>query len=351
MKSMSGTLPAGVLIITATPVESRAVIDVFAERTGQPARPRSMEDRIYHDLGEIQGTRAFMALTEMGSTGLGASHQTVQKGIAALRPQAVILVGIAFGVDQRKQAIGDILVSRQLLLYESQRIGEGKITPRGDRPHASSWLINYLNSAHLYWREPGIAVRFGLVLSGDKLVDNLDYREQLKQFGPEAIGGEMEGAGLYVACQDAKVDWILVKAICDWADGHKAEDQEARQRVAARNAATFVAHALQHVPLQPLERPDPTSRTATPNTEKPDDPPKPSLGRVKIELCARLGTDWPLLADYFEISAADRARFDKGWEPQRVWEWLEARGRLAELTAGLRYIGRGDLAELIDHPR
>ena len=344
-------MDSNVLIITATPVESRAVIEAFAERTGQPACPVSIEDRVYHDLGEIQGTRAFMALTEMGSTGLGASHQTVQKGIAALRPQAVILVGIAFGVDQRKQAIGDILVSRQLLLYESQRIGEGKIIPRGDRPHASSRLINYLNSAQLYWRESGIAVRFGLVLSGDKLVDHLDYREQLKQFGPEAIGGEMEGAGLYVASQDAKVDWIVVKAICDWADGHKAEDQETRQRAAARNAATFVAHALQHVPLQPLERPDPTSRTANPNTEKPDDPPKPSLGRVKIQLCERLGADWQLRADYFSIEPAERTRFDKGWEPLRVWEWLENRGRLAELTAGLRYIKRCDLAELIDRPR
>jgi nucleoside phosphorylase len=241
---------ADVLIVTATPVESRAVIDAFAGLTGQPARPVSVGDRVYHDLGKVHDARVFLALTEMGSGGLGASQQTVQKGIAALRPVAVILVGIAFGVDEQKQAIGDVLVSQQLLLYEPQRVGEGKIVPRGDKPHASSWLFNYLKSAQLYWNEPAIAVRFGLVLSGEKLVDHLDYREQLQQFGPEAIGGEMEGAGLYVACQDAKVDWILVKAICDWADGNKAQDQDARQRLAAQNAAAFVAHAFQHVALR-----------------------------------------------------------------------------------------------------
>ncbi len=76
-----------------------------------------------------------------------------------------------------------------------------------------------------------------------------------------------------------------------------------------------------------------------------------NLGPMKIKLCERLGADWPKLADYFEIPSADRARFDRGWEPQRVWEWLEARGRLAELTAGLRYIQRGDLAELLNRPR
>lgn len=75
------------------------------------------------------------------------------------------------------------------------------------------------------------------------------------------------------------------------------------------------------------------------------------FGKVKIELCRRLGADWQTLADYFEIPPAERARFDKGWEPQRVWEWLDAHGQLAQLTEGLRYINRGDLAELLDRPR
>lgn len=75
------------------------------------------------------------------------------------------------------------------------------------------------------------------------------------------------------------------------------------------------------------------------------------LGKVKHNLCRRLGADWQRLADYLEIPAEDRARFDRGWEPQRVWEWLEARGKLARLAEGLRYIGRDDLADLLDRPR
>lgn len=160
------------------------------------------------------------------------------------------MAGVAFGVNEQKQAIGDVLVSEQLMLYDLKRVGtdkEGnlKIIPRGDRPHASAWLINLLRVADNMDRDESRAkVRFGLVLSGEQLVDNIDYREQLKQLEPEAIGGEMEGKGLYVACHGKKVDWILVKAICDWADGHKAEDKDARQRTAARNAASFVLHAL-----------------------------------------------------------------------------------------------------------
>ena len=74
---------------------------------------------------------------------------------------------------------------------------------------------------------------------------SLDFRESLKAlYGPEAIGGEMEGTGLYVSAHDAKVDWIVVKAICDWADGHKAQDKEKRQALAATNAAQVLKAAL-----------------------------------------------------------------------------------------------------------
>jgi nucleoside phosphorylase len=241
---------ADILIVTVTKVESRAVMDVFAEVTKQTAVATSVDDRVYHNLGVINGKRVFMVQSEMGSGGLGASSQTVQRGINALSPKMVIMVGIAFGINADKQSIGDILVSQQLMLYELQRVGTEKgtlrIIPRGDRPHASSTLINLFRSADLYWDESRAKVRFGLILSGEKLVDNADFQQQLREFEPEAIGGEMEGAGLYVACQDAKVDWVLVKSICDWADGNKAENKDAHQNLAAHNAASFVLHGLRH---------------------------------------------------------------------------------------------------------
>lgn len=238
---------ADVLIVTVTRTETRAVLTAFESVTGQKAQPLSMDGNVYRNLGTVNGARVFLALSEMGSVGPGSSQQAVAKGIAALHPSAVIMVGIAFGVDDRKQAIGDILVSRQLMLYDAQRVSATKLVPRGDRVHCSAKLLNYLTSAELDWTGP--TVRFGLILTGDKLVDNVDYRDQLRTLEVEAIGGEMEGAGLYVACQDAKVDWVLVKAICDWADGNKAQDKDARQAQAAKHAAEFVAYALGHAAL------------------------------------------------------------------------------------------------------
>ncbi len=246
---------ADVLIVTVTEVESRAVMKVFREATGKDSKPEPMGDRIYLDLGEVNGARVFMALSGMGAGGVGGSQESVRKGIEALSPSAVIMVGIAFGINEQKQATGDVLVSERLMLYDLQRVGTDKegnleIIPRDDRPHASPWLINRLQVANLSWDESKAKVKFGLILSGDKLVDNIDFRGQLLKFEPEAIGGEMEGAGMYVASQDKKADWILVKAICDWADGKKAEDKDARQQLAAHNAARFVLHALEQAPLK-----------------------------------------------------------------------------------------------------
>ncbi|MFM7591467.1 MAG: hypothetical protein ACKO85_06690, partial [Isosphaeraceae bacterium] len=64
-----------------------------------------------------------------------------------------------------------------------------------------------------------------------------------------AIGGEMEGAGLYVSAAEHKVDWILIKAICDWADGYKPVNKEERQKTAAINAAKFLIESLEYSPL------------------------------------------------------------------------------------------------------
>ena len=74
-------------------------------------------------------------------------------------------------------------------------------------------------------------------------------------------------------------------------------------------------------------------------------------GAVKLEVCGRLVADWPRLADYLEIPASDRARFDRGREPAGVWEWLADRHRLSELADALAHIGRDDLVEVLHRPR
>lgn len=78
-------------------------------------------------------------------------------------------------------------------------------------------------------------------LSDTPLVDNKEFRDQLLAEFPDALGGEMEGAGVYASATRRKVEVILVKAICDWADGHK---NDRAQPFAAKAAVSLAHHVL-----------------------------------------------------------------------------------------------------------
>lgn len=207
-------LNADILIVTANRIEAKAVLDAFSKATSKPASMFTSGDCTYSDLGSLNDHRVVMVQSEMGSGSLGASQQTVEEAIATLEPSAVFMVGVAFGMDSDKQNIGDVLVSKQILLYEPQRIGtkngELKLLPRGSRVDASTRLLSLFRAVDARRGTDDPVAAFGLILSGEKLVDNVAFREQLRTLEPEAIGGEMEGSGLYTSCQKKKVDWILV---------------------------------------------------------------------------------------------------------------------------------------------
>ncbi|MBX5458066.1 MAG: hypothetical protein IRZ31_14320 [Thermogemmatispora sp.] len=242
-------LRTDVLLVTVTEVEAQAVLALFSQ-----VEQYYLDQKTYYLLGEVGGTSLVMVQSEMGQGGVAGSLLTVSEGIRHLQPRAVIMVGIAFGLKPGEQHIGDILVARQILAYELQAVvareGQRSVRLRGDRVTASPLLLDRFKSGAKSWM--GQRVHFGLLLSGEKLVNDKEYRDQLQALEPEAIGGEMEGAGLCAAAQHHKVDWILVKAIADWADGFKHVNKERRQRKAASNAARFTLHVLAQGGLAPL---------------------------------------------------------------------------------------------------
>ncbi len=114
------------------------------------------------------------------------------------------------------------------------------------KPSATPELIRLFQSCELNW-SPGTpetdrpTIDYGLMMSGEKLVNDPEFVAELLDREPEALGGEMEAAGLYAGALDFSVRWILVKSICDWGMGKG----DKYQKLAAQNSMDFVFHILE----------------------------------------------------------------------------------------------------------
>jgi len=153
---------------------------------------------------------------------------------------------MAFGGYTEKLRIGDILVSTHLIPYEPSRKQPGGDVHRGGEHDAGAVLLNRFLEARgwTFSRGDGYAcqVRDGRLLSGEKLIDSLEFKTELFTAHPEAIGGEMEGSGVYAAAERYGItEWIVVKAVCDWADGTKHKEH---QPLAATAAVALVEHVF-----------------------------------------------------------------------------------------------------------
>ena len=229
-----------VLLLVATQVEREAVL----QRAGG-YRDLSGRHPVYR-LGVIGGAEVLLAQTGPGVTSPVSAAYSVPALIDEWQPRYVILLGICFGLREEEQRLGDLIVARQLRVI-NVRVGETEIRDRGDAVTASHRLVERFTVAE---PPPGVRVWQGVLLSWDVLVDSARMRAALKARYRDALGGEMEAAGVYAACVRADVEWIVVKGICDWGQDKTPE----AQGPAAANAATFVldlieAGAFAHQPL------------------------------------------------------------------------------------------------------
>lgn len=212
-----------ILVLTATSKESKAVLNEAKRNFSIKPEVFMAGGHATNYLGMIHKYKIYHAQCEAGSGGPSGSQAVASDLIPSLSPDKILMPGIAFGLQKKNQKIGDILVSTKIFPYEMQRVGQSMILSRGDIVPASPSLLSVLRNVSLSWNKSNM--HFGIIMSGEKLVDNGKFVKKLKELQPEAIGGEMEGAGLYAVAYRKKVDWIVFKSIVDWGMG-KTDDAQ-----------------------------------------------------------------------------------------------------------------------------
>jgi nucleoside phosphorylase len=237
-----------ILLVTATKAETSAMIAVAERQMRGPAVHIPKDNYIATDLGQLGRIRFIHVQCEPGSVGASSSQAVIGDAIRDWTPDAIVMGGIAFGTKKDKQKLGDILVSKSIMEYERAKVTETRAISRGQRIESAPKLLSVFRTYEVK-RQRGPTMHVGLILSGEKLVDSENLVNSLLEIEPEAIGGEMEGAGLVAAASRARVDWIVIKAIVDWGFDKQANNDSIHQENVARGAFEVIFEAFANVGL------------------------------------------------------------------------------------------------------
>lgn len=246
---------ADVGVITVLPQEIRAVVRVFRRtrryRAVQLYGGAQIHEAEFPVSGGALRAVASQAL-DRGPRSAVVAYQRLRKHYA---PPIVLLVGIA-GAIRPGVAVGDVVISDQVVYYDARRETDEGARRRGQSYPIASALGHRLNdffqtcgNAWQHGSGPWFQVYQGPIGSGDAVVTDRgsDIRRWLSDFHEKVLAVETEAAGIAQAFyeevrqDDALGGWLTIRGISDHADaakGHSDHD------LAADHAAVVLEKLL-----------------------------------------------------------------------------------------------------------
>lgn len=236
-----------ILIVSALEKELKPVLEAL----DSPFKPKTTEvigGREYY-LFEISQTRTVIC-TSFFALGQINAALAVKDAINHFGISKVILTGICAGID-REMKFGDIIISDQIVDYELAKLEPNDVQVRwnvyrsdfallqGLKAFQSDRWFTYLKRVFIEAKYIKPDVYAGIVLSGNKVIANEKEILRFKQTWAKALAVEMEASGIAAALYQMNnaPSFIMVKAICDFADPQKNDDW---QEYAAYASALFV---------------------------------------------------------------------------------------------------------------
>lgn len=252
-KTLAEEFSSNLLLLFYATTTERQQIDAVSKELGLQFRRREHRSLgRYYRIGPVGDFDVIAVRTEMGPLNYGGS---ASKGIffkIGTPATAIVQVGMAFGVDPKRQQLGDVVVSSSLIPYDRKKVLAHDDHCRFDytgarfQPARPSMLELFLKAVEENaWP---YRIHVGAVLSGGAAIYCTKFRDELVgafQPSPEPIvGGEMEAVGLVSVSPADDPAWIVVKGISDFAEDERAVGWESSRELACRNSASFVLTAL-----------------------------------------------------------------------------------------------------------
>ena len=235
------------LLVTATKTETDAVLDALKPLPGLSDVALTHIENHTYTLGMFGPIGAAHVQCVMGTRDAGSAMGATREAVLCWTPQAVVMPGIAWGNPHAKNlGLCDVLVASSVQDFENAKEGETHEF-RGSQTEAGPKLLDrFRNVRGWHFDLPDgrrSSSRVGLLLSGDKLIANAEFRDGLLREFKRAIGGDMESYAVAQACRALAVEWIVAKGVCDWGDDGKNNDW---QRPAAQASVSLCLEALNH---------------------------------------------------------------------------------------------------------
>lgn len=159
---------------------------------------------------------------------------------------AVVNTGSAGGIGQGL-SIGDLVVSTKLAYNDADArvfgYEFGQIPQMPLYYKANEQLIEQLKSAALKvdWK-----INSGLIVSGDSFIAEKEKIYEMKQYFPDALVTEMEGAAVAQTCYQFEVPFVVVRALSDTADEEAVESFDEFIEHAGQKSAEMILSFLKN---------------------------------------------------------------------------------------------------------
>ncbi|MDD3323770.1 MAG: 5'-methylthioadenosine/adenosylhomocysteine nucleosidase [Sulfurospirillaceae bacterium] len=191
-------------------------------------------------LTSYKGLDLIIAYSKIGKVNASLTASTMIEKFGA---QKLLFSGVA-GAISSDLGIGDLIVATKLAQHDLDISAFGH--PFGYVPEGSVYVEsdeNLRDIAYQVASEKGIALKSGIIATGDQFVCNSERKEWIgKTFDADAL--EMEGASVAVVCDSLNVPFFILRAISDGADHDAGMSFDEFLQSSAKISAEFVISML-----------------------------------------------------------------------------------------------------------
>ena len=241
------------LILVAIAEEANAFLEVAPEIF----KASNLVDGLSVNLWESGDDNNRILLAEVG---VGIARAALVSGILLqkIKVERIILAGLAGGLSEGLE-LGDVIVSTKVIQHDSIfssrsglrciRPGRPMVSKPENRSHeftTSSAILNACTDLIAKPTKNGGKVVTGVFVSGSEFMCDPSRKVALRERIPEAIGIDMEAAGVMISAEFYNVDAVVIKAVSDGVQprshrGLVADFKESIQLAAASAAEVALA--------------------------------------------------------------------------------------------------------------